>query len=147
MGFNIYDGLREIARGLHPTVLIEGGLRPALRALARRSPISVHLDIQVAGRLSEPVEVAAYYEVAEALTNRAKHASASAAEVEVAARDGALRVRDDGRDGAHLARGSGLAGLKDRVEALGGRICLHSPPEAGTVLEIALPRDDPPSLP
>jgi len=97
------------------------------------------------GRLAEPVEITAYYAVSEALTNTAKHAHASAAEVDVAADQGMLRVRvrDDGRGGADFGRGSGLTALKDRVEAFGGRISLHSPPGAGTALEIALPLGDP----
>jgi signal transduction histidine kinase len=137
--------LLEIARGLHPAVLTDSGLRPALRALARRSAVPVSLDVQVKGRLPEPVEVAAYYAVAEALTNIAKYAGASAAEVEATAREGVLHVsvRDDGRGGADFGRGSGLAGLKDRVEALGGRISLDSPPGAGTTLQIALPLSGP----
>src|SRR6266852_4027394 len=114
------EELREIAHGLHPAILTESGLRPALRALARRSAVPVSLDVQVAGRPPEAVEIAAYYAVSEALTNVAKHAHASAAEVEVTAGDDALRVdiRDDGRGGADFGRGSGLVGLKDRVEAL-----------------------------
>ena len=93
------------------------------------------------GRLPEPVEIAAYYVISEALTNAAKHGNASAADVEVAAGEGVLhvRVRDDGRGGAAFGHGSGLVGLKDRVEALGGRISLHSSPGAGTTVEIALP--------
>jgi GAF domain-containing protein len=135
------EELREIARGLHPTVLAESGLRPALRALARRSAVPVHLDIQVAGRLPEPVEIAAYYAVSEALTNTAKHARASSAEVEVTAGEGILhvRVRDDGRGGADFGHGSGLIGLRDRMEALGGRISLLSPPGEGTTLYAELP--------
>ncbi|WP_445183978.1 sensor histidine kinase [Pseudonocardia sp. Cha107L01] len=138
---SVLEELREIARGLHPAILAQSGLNPALRALARRSAIPVHLDVQVAERLPEPVEVAAYYVVAEALTNAAKHARAHTAEVEVAARGGTLHicVRDDGRGGAHLGGGSGLVGLKDRVEALGGRIALHSPPRAGTTMHAELP--------
>jgi hypothetical protein len=122
---------------------VSGGA--ALRALARRSAVPVELDIQVAGRLPEPAEIAAYYAVAEALTNSAKHAHASTAEVEVAVSDGVLRVgvRDDGRGGANFSHGSGLLGLKDRVEALGGRISLQSPAGAGTALQIALPLDHP----
>ena len=122
-------------------VPVSGGLRLALRVLARRSAVPVRLDAQVAGRLPDPVEVAAYYAVAEALANTAKHADASAADVRVTAADDILRVRvsDDGRGGADFADSSGLAGLKDRVEALGGRISLHSPPDAGTTVEIALP--------
>ncbi len=142
---SIQEELREISRGLHPAVLTESGLRPALRALARRSAVPVSLDVRPAGRLAEPVEIAAYYVVSEALANTAKHARASAAEVEVAAGEGVLRVRvlDDGCGGADFGRGSGLTGLKDRVEAFGGRISLRSPPGAGTALEVTLPLDDP----
>jgi signal transduction histidine kinase len=139
----VLDQLREIARGLHPSVLADGGLRPALTALARRSAVPVQLDVRVEGRLPEPAELAAYYAVSEALTNTAKHAHASAAEVavEVGADQGTLRVyiRDDGRGGADSSRGSGLTGLRDRVEAIGGRISLRSPPGAGTAVEIVLP--------
>jgi signal transduction histidine kinase len=133
--------LREIARGLHPSALADGGLRPALSALAHRSAIPVRLDVRVAGGLSESAELTAYYAVSEALTNTAKHAHASAAEVEVSASQGMLRigVRDDGRGGADTSRGSGLTGLRDRVEAIGGRLALHSPPGAGTLVEIVLP--------
>jgi signal transduction histidine kinase len=154
---NAMDGvlgeLREIARGLHPAILAESGLPPALKTLARRSAVPVRIDIQVEGRLPEPVETAAYYTVAEALTNTAKHAHATAADVEVAESDGVLhvRVRDDGRGGADFSHGSGsgLLGLKDRAEALGGALRLHSPPGDGTTLEIALPLHDPggPGLP
>jgi signal transduction histidine kinase len=135
------EELREIARGLHPAVLADGGLRPALTALARRSAVPVRMDVQIADRLPEHIEIAAYYVVTEALTNAAKHAQATATEVEVTVNDDVLRVRvrDDGRGGADFARGSGLLGLKDRAEALGGRMSLHSPPGAGTTLEIALP--------
>jgi signal transduction histidine kinase len=137
----VLEEVREIAHGLHPAVLATQGLRPALTALARRSPVPVRLHIQLEGRLPEPVEIAAYYVVSEALTNTAKHAGASVADVRVTAADGVLRVcvSDDGRGGADLAGGSGLIGLKDRVEALGGRISLHSPPDAGTTVEITLP--------
>ncbi|HJY94982.1 MAG TPA: GAF domain-containing protein, partial [Streptosporangiaceae bacterium] len=141
----VLEELREIARGIHPAILTEGGLSSALRALARRCAVPVSLDIKVAERLPEPVEIAAYYAISEALTNTAKHAHASAAEVEVAARDGGLRVcvRDDGRGGADFAGGSGLAGIKDRMEALGGRIWLHSPPGAGTAVHIVMPLGGP----
>jgi signal transduction histidine kinase len=137
--------LREIARGLHPAILAEGGLRPALKTLARRSAVPVHLDIQVAGRLPEPVEIAAYYAVAEALANAAKHARATNTQIKAAASDGVLhvRVRDDGLGGADFSHGSGLVGLKDRTEALGGQLQLHSPPGEGTTLEIALPLGEP----
>jgi hypothetical protein len=116
--------LREIARGIHPPILSDGGLRPALRALARRSPVPVSLKVGHDGRLPEQVEVSAYYVVAEALTNAARHAHASAVSVHADLTGGALRITV--RDGG--AGGTGLAGLKDRVEALGGLIVLHSPP-------------------
>jgi signal transduction histidine kinase len=135
------EELNEIARGIHPAVLAKGGLRPALKALARRSPVPVDLRVRADGRLPEPVEV--YYIVAEALTNAAKHARASAVTVTVEADDAdavlRLTVRDNGVGGADLAGGTGLAGLKDRVEALGGRIVLHSLRGAGTSLRAELP--------
>jgi signal transduction histidine kinase len=142
---DVLDELREIARGLHPAMLADGGLRAALAALASRSAVPVRLDVQVAERLPEPVEIAAYYTIAEALTNAAKHACATAAQIEVTARDRVLhvRVRDDGRGGADFSHGSGLVGLKDRAEALGGHLELYSPPRVGTTLEITLPLHDP----
>ncbi|MBO3751943.1 AAA family ATPase [Streptosporangiaceae bacterium NEAU-GS5] len=135
------DELREIARGLHPAILAEGGLRPALKALARRSPIPVDLDARVEGRLPEHIEVSAYYVVAEALTNAAKHARVPAVSVEVEVADAVLRVavRDHGAGGADFTRGTGLVGLKDRVEALGGRMSLDSPRGAGTCLSAEFP--------
>jgi signal transduction histidine kinase len=141
----VLEDLREIARGLHPAILTEGGLPPALKTLARRSPLPIDLDIQVDRRLPEPVEIAAYYTVCEALTNAAKHAHATTANIQVSERDGMLyvRVHDNGRGGADFGQGSGLVGLKDRAEALGGHLRLHSPPGAGTTLEITLPLDDP----
>ncbi|HYZ52199.1 MAG TPA: ATP-binding protein, partial [Streptosporangiaceae bacterium] len=137
----VLEELREIARGLHPAILAEGGLRPALKALARRSAVPVRLDVRVEGRLPEPAEIAAYYAVSEALTNTAKHAHATVADVQVTIGEGVLdvRVRDDGRGGADVTGGSGLAGLKDRAEALGGHLWLHSPPGAGTALQVQLP--------
>jgi signal transduction histidine kinase/ketosteroid isomerase-like protein len=137
----IVEELRELARGLHPAVLAEGGLRPALRMLARRSAVPVELDCSVDWRLPEPIELAAYYVVAEALTNAVKHAGASSAVVTVDSGEGLLRVRvsDDGSGGADPASGSGLSGLADRVEALGGRLSLHSPPGEGTSVQITLP--------
>jgi signal transduction histidine kinase len=142
---DVLEDLREIARGLHPAILAHGGLPPALKTLARRSAVPVDLDIRVQGRLPAPVETAAYYTVAEALTNAAKHARATAADVEAAESDGILhvRVRDNGRGGADCSRGSGLLGLRDRAEALGGHLQLHSPPGAGTTLEITLPLENP----
>ena len=135
------DDLRETARGLHPVILSRGGLEPALKALGRRSPVPVELDVRARERLPEPVEVAAYYVVAEALTNAAKHAHASFVRVEAEVIDGDLSVsvQDDGVGGANPARGSGLVGLTDRVEALGGKLTLHSPPAGGTRLHIDLP--------
>jgi signal transduction histidine kinase len=131
----------EIARGLHPAMLAQRGLRPALKALARRSAVPVRLDIQVVGRLPEQIEIAAYYVVSEALTNIAKYAHATVVDVQVATGDGVLQVcvRDDGRGGADVTGGSGLVGLRDRVEALGGRLWLHSPPGRGTTLQVQLP--------
>ena len=140
----VVDELREISRGLHPAILERGGLGPALRALARRCAVPVELSIDVSGRLPERVEVAAYYIVSEALTNVAKHAHASTAWVEASVTVGALRlvVRDDGSGGADPARGSGLIGLSDRVEALGGRIEIASPPGGGTSLLAVIPVRD-----
>jgi signal transduction histidine kinase len=139
------DELREYARGIHPTILAEGGLGPALKSLARRCPIPVALDVRTEGRLPGQVEVGAYYIVSEALTNAAKHASASEVVVSVEAVTGVLRVsvQDDGTGGADFSRGTGLVGLKDRVEALGGRISLHSPRGAGTTLHADLPLTNP----
>ena len=133
--------LREIARGIHPAVLAEGGLGPALAALAQQCPVPVELSVQVPDRLPGPVEIAAYYVVSEALTNTVKHARATAAEVDVTVGDGVLRVcvRDDGRGGADFGHGSGLVGLRDRVEALGGRLSLADSPGVGTALEVRIP--------
>jgi signal transduction histidine kinase len=135
------DEVGEIARGIHPAALAKGGLRPALRALVRRSPIPVTLDLRAKGRLPEHTEVSAYYVVAEALTNAVRHARASAVSVEVETVGEVLRVavRDDGAGGAGFTGGTGLVGLKDRVEALGGRIFLDSPRGAGTSLRVELP--------
>ncbi|WP_327000565.1 AAA family ATPase [Dactylosporangium sp. NBC_01737] len=137
------DELREISRGIHPAILTEGGLGPALRVLARRSPLPVDLDLHAVRRLPEQVEVSAYYIIAEALTNVAKHAHAPAATVtvEVDPTDTVLRitVHDDGDGGADFTRGTGLLGLKDRAEALGGRIVLHSPHGEGTNLHVEIP--------
>ena len=135
------DELRVFAQGIHPAILAEGGLGPALRKLARQSSLPVELDVQLNGRLPETVEVAAYYVVSEALTNAAKHGRATSATLHVDASPGRLRVsvRDDGVGGAQFGRGSGLLGLKDRVEALGGEIALQSEPGAGTSLAVELP--------
>jgi signal transduction histidine kinase len=138
------NNLREIARGVHPAILAEGGLGPALKTLVRRSPLSVELAVRADARLPERVEVAAYYVVSETLTNAAKHAHASVVRVDVHAVEDVLRlsVCDDGDGGADPARGSGLVGLKDRVEALGGTISVKSPLGAGTSVDVELPLDD-----
>jgi GAF domain-containing protein len=137
----VLDGLREIALGIHPAILAEGGLGPALKTLARRSPIPVELHVRVEERLPEPVEVATYYVVSEALTNAAKHAAASKVRVDVEVLSGVLRVvvGDDGIGGADPDGGSGLIGLKDRAEAMGGTIALESCRGAGTRLTAELP--------
>jgi signal transduction histidine kinase len=137
------EDLRELSRGIHPAILSEGGLSPAIKALARRSAAPVQLDIDLQKRLPEPVEVAAYYVVSETLANTAKHAQASIAHVELRADGGRLRlsVSDDGVGGATADSGSGLVGLTDRVEALGGTILVDSPPRQGTRLEVDLPID------
>jgi signal transduction histidine kinase len=135
------DELRELSRGIHPAILSEGGLPPALKALARRSAIPVELEVDVPERLPEPIEVAAYYVVSEALANAAKHAHASLAHVKAQARDGHLQlsVHDDGVGGASLGGGSGLVGLADRVQALDGTIRIHSSIGQGTRIQIDLP--------
>jgi signal transduction histidine kinase/HAMP domain-containing protein len=141
---DVLDDLREMARGIHPAILAEGGLGPALKTLARRCAVPVELDVRTKGRLPEPIEVGAYFVVSEALTNVAKHARASSVAVDVEDVDGVLRlsVRDDGVGGAAFERGSGLVGLKDRVEALGGRIAVESERGAGTALRVELPLSD-----
>jgi signal transduction histidine kinase len=137
------DDLRDLSRGIHPAILSEGGLGPALQALAHRSVVPVELDVDLPSRLPERVEVAAYYVVSEALANAAKHARASVARVALAVRDGGLHlsVRDDGVGGAVRGRGSGIVGLTDRVEALGGTMSLVSPAGQGTALSADLPLD------
>ncbi len=135
------EELRELARGIHPVALSTGGLSPALKGLARRSPIPVVLDLQTHGRLPERIEVTVYYVVSEALTNAAKHSKASAVQVAFAVTDGDVRldISDDGVGGADPAGGTGLIGLKDRVEAAGGTLKVQSAPGQGTHLKIMLP--------
>jgi signal transduction histidine kinase len=137
----VFDDLRELARGIHPAVLSQGGLAPALRALARRSAVPVKLDLAVDEGLGDNIEVGAYYVVSEALTNAAKHSQASKVEVSAEAHDGVLElmIDDNGVGGADPARGSGLTGLADRVAALGGTIAVTSPPDKGTSLRVELP--------
>ena len=139
---DVLEDLRELSRGLHPAALTEGGLAPALRSLSRRSAVPVDLQLELdAERLAEPVEVAAYYTVSEALANTAKHAGATHVRVRVSHRGDALEltVTDDGRGGADPATGSGLTGLADRLEALGGSVRIDSPPGTGTTVSARLP--------
>jgi len=138
---SVVEELREMSRGIHPAILSEGGLSPALEALALRSAVPVKLDVRHEQRLPDAVEVAAYYVASEALTNVAKHADASRVELDLHLDDASLRLSicDDGRGGADPSRGSGLIGLKDRVEALGGTIDVESPHGAGTRLRVAIP--------
>jgi signal transduction histidine kinase len=145
LGMGLHDvlnDLRELSRGLHPAVLSRGGLTPALKSLARRSavPVDLRLDLGTE-RFEEPVEVAAYYVVSEALTNTAKHAHASRAQVSARRRGGSLEliVSDDGRGGADASAGSGLTGLLDRVEAIGATMHIDSPPGLGTAVHVKLP--------
>jgi len=135
------DELREVSRGIHPAVLSDGGLGPALRALARRSAVPVELDLDIDARLAPAVEAAAYYVAAESLTNVAKHANATFVELSAAVHLDRLllTIRDDGQGGADTAKGSGLIGLVDRVEALGGTLTYDSPPGAGTTVRIDVP--------
>ncbi|WP_344115489.1 sensor histidine kinase [Kribbella alba] len=137
----LLDELREISRGLHPPILAEGGLGPALRTLARRSAVPVQLQVETESRYPAPLEVATYFIVSEALTNTSKHAGASRAEVSLMERADTLRLRvfDDGIGGAEPQGGSGLLGLRDRVEALGGSIDVISPIGHGTVIMASLP--------
>jgi signal transduction histidine kinase len=135
------EELRAISRGIHPAILSKGGLGPALRSLACRSAVPVELDVDVEGRLPDRVEVAAYYVVAEALTNTARHSHAAEVKVSVKSADGQLdlTIADDGAGGADPANGSGLIGLVDRVEAVGGHLSVSSPAGAGTSLAATIP--------
>jgi len=135
------EDLQEVSRGIHPAILSRGGLGPALRALARRSAVPVDLVVDLDRDLPERVEVAVYYVVSEALTNAAKHASASLVRADLGASDGivTLAVSDDGVGGADPGGGSGLVGLRDRVEAVGGRMEIASPAGGGTSLVATIP--------
>jgi signal transduction histidine kinase len=139
------DELRELSRGIHPAVLTQGGLGPALKALRRRSPVRVTLDIAFERRLPDQVEAAAYYTVSEALTNASKHARATRVWVAVELTDGTLHlsIRDDGIGGTDPSRGSGLTGLKDRIESLAGRIRIDSAPGNGTSIDVDIPVQQP----
>jgi signal transduction histidine kinase len=133
--------LRDLARGIHPSVLAERGLDAALTALAQRAPLPVKLNVAVPERLDPTIEAAAYFLVSEALTNVAKHARADRVSVDIAAVGGTLEVTiaDDGVGGADDGKGSGLQGLVDRVTAVGGRMDVASPPGQGTRLSARLP--------
>jgi signal transduction histidine kinase len=135
------DELREISRGIHPTILAEAGLGPALRALGRRSGVPIDVDVRVESRLPAPVEVAAYFVASEALANAAKHAQATVVRLSASYDHGVLtlEVHDDGIGGADPHHGSGILGLQDRVEALGGKISVESPRGGGTTLSLRLP--------
>lgn len=137
---DVLENLREISRGIHPAILSERGLGPAIKALARRSPVPVELEMCLEDRFPDPVEIGAYYVVSEALANVAKHAKAKLVRVSVDLRHGflAVSIQDDGVGGAD-ANGSGLTGLAERVEALGGAMQLVSPPGGGTVIHVELP--------
>jgi signal transduction histidine kinase len=133
--------LRELARGIHPAVLTDRGLEPALDALVARVPVPVTLEVRAEGRLPGPVESAAYFVVSEGLANVAKYSRATQASVCVRRVDGrvTVEVSDDGVGGADAARGSGLRGLSDRLATLDGRLALDSPPGRGTRLRAELP--------
>jgi signal transduction histidine kinase len=135
------EDLQEMSRGIHPAILSHGGLGPALRAMARRSTIPVELDVTTDRRFPESIEVAAYFVASEALANASKHARGSHIAVSLATRDSdlLLSIRDDGLGAADPARGSGLIGLTDRVEALGGSIRIDSRAGDGTQIIAELP--------
>jgi signal transduction histidine kinase len=141
----VSNDLQELSRGIHPAILSRGGLGPALKTLARRSVVPVELIVGVDRRLSEPVEVAVYYVVAEALTNAAKHARASAVNVRVGIVADGLRlsIQDDGVGGVDAGKGSGIIGLTDRVEAIGGQLNISSNPGSGTSLLVTIPLQTP----
>jgi signal transduction histidine kinase/ketosteroid isomerase-like protein len=141
---DVLDDLRELSRGLHPAILSQAGLDPALRALARRSSVPIRLHLNVEDRLREPIEVAAYYVISEALANVAKHAQATSVEIRAETTDHRLdlTIQDNGVGGADPNRGSGLMGLSDRVNALGGTIVITSPSGHGTEVRVALPISD-----
>ena len=140
----LYTGieeLRELARGIHPAVLTERGLEPALQSLASRAPLPVDVSVSLADRLPVAVETAAYFAVSEALANVVKHAGAGLVAVDVRIACGRLLidVTDDGCGGASADAGSGLRGLTDRVGALDGRVAIESPPGAGTRVQVEIP--------
>ncbi|GAA4570078.1 hypothetical protein GCM10023193_55630 [Planotetraspora kaengkrachanensis] len=137
----VVEDLQELSRGLHPVIMSRGGLAPALRTLARRSAVPVELNVSAPRRLAERIEVTVYYIVSEALTNVTKHSKASTVHVDLMIEESRLllSVRDDGIGGADPARGSGLIGLRDRVEVLNGAMDISSPPGGGTCMKVIIP--------
>ena len=135
------EELRELARGIHPAVLSDRGLDPAVEALASRAPLPVHVNARLGERVDEPIELAAYFVVAEALTNVVKYAHANRASVSLGRENGGVRVEvaDDGIGGADPAAGTGLRGLADRINALGGRLEVDSRPGGGTTVTASIP--------
>jgi signal transduction histidine kinase len=133
--------LRDLARGIHPSVLTDRGLAVALEGLVKRAPMAVELRMDIPERLDPAIEAAGYFLVSEAITNAAKHAQADTVTVEVVVTGDTvlISVTDDGVGGAETGRGSGLGGLRDRVEAVGGRLEITSPPSEGTRLQARLP--------
>jgi signal transduction histidine kinase len=133
--------LRELARGIHPTILTDQGLAPAIEALANRVPLPIETDVMVEGRLARPVEAAAYFVVAEALTNVVKYARASSVDVRIRRVDGEVLVdvADDGVGGVDVGAGSGLRGLQDRLAAVDGELDIDSPPGGGTRVRARIP--------
>jgi signal transduction histidine kinase len=138
---SVLQDLQEISHGLYPAALSRGGFEATVTSLARRSPIPVRLNLDIGRQLAEPLEVAVYYAVSEALTNALKHAHATEVRVDIHVEDDAIlvSVHDDGVGGADLGGGSGLIGLRDRVEPLGGDVQITSPPGQGTSLLIRIP--------
>jgi signal transduction histidine kinase len=135
------EELRSVARGLHPAVLSGHGLEVALQSIAAKATVAVRLNVSLVRRLPEQIEVAAYYVVSESLANIGKHARAASASIDVSKQDGVLvvEVADDGIGGADTEKGSGLRGLADRVEALGGTLRVWSPAGGGTRLRAEMP--------
>ncbi len=137
----VLEDVRELSQGLHPVMLARRGLGPSLRALARASPIPVQLSVRILDRAPQPIEIAIYYVVSELLTNATKHANASLVRVDVTSTEAAIRatITDNGIGGAEPSGGTGLIGLIDRVEALGGHLTLTSSPGQGTTVAVELP--------
>jgi signal transduction histidine kinase len=138
---SVLEEVRELSRGLHPPLLSRRGLGPSVAALARRSPIPVDLQVDLPERPPEEIEIAAYYVISEALTNSVRHSQAASISIKVVSDGERLQatIADDGVGGAEPSLGSGLIGLVDRVDALGGRIVIASPPRQGTAISIELP--------